>query len=121
MGSACLKEALDLSLKHNGGQATGEVSPRVDTNPVCPLHRTVGRGVPMHDDFAEILGRTQELLANPQEVVFFLFIERDPRTHTGMDEEVIAEFPAKRQCLQEVQMIYRKCRSEAISHIVKRQ
>src|SRR5262245_49634132 len=60
--------------------------------------------MPVHDHFAEIMRRAEELFANPEQVFHPLLLQWNPRTHTSMGEEIIADFEPETEVFEEATM-----------------
>jgi len=57
---------------------------------VCPEFRVETDAVPVHHDLAEVPIRIQELVADPEQVLGALLIEKHARAHPRVHEEVVA-------------------------------
>src|SRR5262249_31631030 len=62
------------------------------------------RRMAVHDDFAEIDPACQEGLADPEEVLILLLLERHPRTYTGVADVVLANGERAPQRGEEIEM-----------------
>src|SRR5919106_2369495 len=100
--SAGGQEAKGPLLEHQAREAAGPAGPGVDANAIGPDDRLGFDGMPMHDHPPEVAPGAQERLADPEQIVRRLPIEREARVYPRMDEQVIAALEAQLEPLQEV-------------------
>src|SRR5690554_4524353 len=105
--AAGAQEPVDTLLEHQAGQATGPAGAGVDADPVGAHDRLGFDRVTVHDDASQIAPGTQERLADPQEIVDRLLIERHRRIDPGVHEQVIAALEAELEPLQELHVAAR--------------
>jgi hypothetical protein len=86
------------------GQAAGGKGAGVDADPIGPDVRVVGDGVPMHHDPAMRLAEVEEVVADIEDVLRSLPVDRDARTDAGMHEEIIPLDMMEREAAQPAQM-----------------
>ena len=96
-------------LKDETGQAPGGVSTGVDIDAVRPHLGFKYRRMSMDDDFLERLLMQKKILPDPEKIRVALRIERNMRTHTGVDKEKIPERQGDMQVLKKSQMRLRHC------------
>ena len=72
----------------------------------CCVRRLRDR-VAVDDDLAVVLARMQELVADPQQIVALLPLERNARADAGMDEEIVSFDVRQRQAAHELHMAAR--------------
>ena len=96
------EEAVAALLEHQTGQAAGPAGAGVDADAI-EAHRRLGLdGMAVHDDLAEVAPRAQERLADPQQIVGALLVERHARAHAGVDEQIVAGLVAQLEALEEL-------------------
>lgn len=98
-------------------QAARCVGTRVDIQSIGPQIRLAYRRVSMNDELAEVGFTRQELIADPQQVVFALLFEGHARSHASMDKKEITTGEGCRQFLQKSFVF---CRHGAIKRAYQR-
>ncbi len=66
----------------------------------------------MDDDGAKTMGPVQELVPNPEQILFALAIQRNARVDAGMNEEIVARTVTKLERPVKFKMIVRQQRPE---------
>src|SRR4029453_1469202 len=98
------------------GEATSEDAAGVEPDLAMRLEPHLAkRRVPENDGLREAVLRREELLANPQEIARLLTVERPPRAHSCVHEEVrpVLVVKAKRPA-QELEMRGRKAAPDLV-------
>src|ERR1700744_959354 len=70
-------------------QIPGRVGSGIDIGTVGADVRCADGRMAMDDEFTEIFLAVEKLVPDPEQIVFLLFVERNSRPDTGMDEEKI--------------------------------
>jgi len=83
----------------------GSVGSGVDIDAVRSDIRFLGRGVAMHDDFAEILFMQKKSISNPEEVRLLLLPQWNFGADTRMAEEEVATGVRQCQTCKEAAML----------------
>jgi hypothetical protein len=106
------EEAVLRSFQHHASQPAAEHRPGIDIDPVRSDLRLVGGRMAVNHDDAVVAVVPQEFLANPDQVLRVLSVERYPRPDAGMAEEIVAEADGQRQASQERPMRLRHFRRQ---------
>jgi hypothetical protein len=85
-------------------QSSGCVGTRIDVDTVGPNIRFQDGSVSMHDNFAKVVLAQEEILSNPEEVVFGLLGEANSWSNSCMYEEEITADEILLQAAQELAM-----------------
>src|ERR1700722_9904363 len=75
------------------------------------------RRVSMNDVLDMLRKKVEELFADPEKVIHRLLIEGNPRSDSGVHEQIIAATNPRFQALHEEPMSFRKCAAEALMNI----
>src|SRR6266851_6428992 len=105
---SCLQEAQLAPFEDEAGEPAAGEGAGIDADAVALHLRPRRDGVPVHDDHAEILLGEQEVVADPQQVLRGLLVERHAGPHPGMGEEIVALPVGERQALHEAAMALRQ-------------
>jgi len=84
---------------------TSRVGTRVDIDTVWSNVRLGYRRVPMHDNFAKVLLAQEEIVSNPEKVVFRLLGKANSWSNSRMDEEKITTDEILLQAAQELAVV----------------
>ena len=107
-----LEQGDGVGLEHEAGEPAGPHRPGVDGDAVRVVLDHRHDGVAVHDLEAEVGGRAQERLANPDQVVAILRLERDARADAGVHEQVAADAQRQRAGVEEIQVLRREGHDE---------
>ena len=80
----------------------------VNIDPVWMNVRIIHRGVPVNNYLFELLLMGEEVLTNPQQVLFTLLSKRNAWPHAGMNEMKVATGECCSEALKETKMLLGK-------------
>ena len=89
----------------DAGKAPGRERPGVDIDPVRPQIRYAYRRVAVDNKPFERLFVGEKLLADPEQIVFCLFVDGNAGPNTGMDKQEIAAAVKEIERIQKVQVL----------------
>src|SRR5205814_228838 len=89
--AAHMQETPLLFFQHKAGQAAGGVPSRVDSDPIGANLWDQRWRVAVHHQFSVLRLTRQERIADGQEIISILTIERHARSDSGMAEKVVAD------------------------------
>ncbi len=78
------------ALDGNAGQSSGAPSSGVDVDPVLLDVGMRHRRMAMNDKVSVVLRRVEKLMANPEQIVEVLPLDRNARANPGMDEQEVS-------------------------------
>ena len=114
-GAGGLKECHAVGLEQQAGEHTGADRPGVDGDSVGVVLDRRHDGVAVHHLEAEVGGRGQERIADPDQIVAGLGIERHAGADAGVDEEVAAEADGELAGVEEGQVLGREGDGEGVA------
>jgi hypothetical protein len=85
-----LNDSDAIALENEAGQTAGRVCAGIDVNAVRPDVGHFRWRVTMDDDLAKVLLVQQEVVADPEQIMFALPRKWNPRSHAGMRKKEIA-------------------------------
>src|SRR5262249_7539243 len=101
----CSNKSDLIAFENKAGQLTSRVGSRVDIDAVCSNVRLGHRRVPMHDNLAKVLLAGEEIVSNPEQVVFRLLGKANSWSNSSMDEEKITADEILFQAAQELAVV----------------
>lgn len=97
---------------HDAGQSSCSKGTGIDIDPVEPDVRLEHRRVAVDNDLLELLVPKQEVVANPEKVIFRLLLNRNERTQACVDEKKISTDERKLESLEELAVRFGRCAGE---------
>ena len=96
------------SFDRDAGQSSRSPRTSIDVDSVAPDIRMRHRRVTVHNESFVVSRRVEELVANPDQIVEILSLDRDVRTNAGVNEQEIAAAELIAQALHEQFVCTRK-------------
>jgi hypothetical protein len=88
------------ALDGDAGQGSRTPGAGVDVDPVAAYVRVRHRRMAMHNEFAVVLGRVEELVTDPDQVIGILVFDRDVGPDAGVNEQEVSTRKMIAQTLQ---------------------